>query len=146
MTALPDIPEAQGQVYDEGMQIRVDRSAPKILSVKMVRTDSGCDVIITCDSDDLDYAELNGSILLDVRFRDVYPFDDGYDHVDENGNYVYIAHETDRPYARPVVTVTDTSGRETTRGIYSPLVWLIRFIKSIPQRLTDLLTDWLIFY
>ena len=144
VTAVPDIPDTPGQVYDEGVQIRIDRTAPKILGVKMERTEQGCDVFITCDSDDLDYAVLSGSILLDLGFRDMYPFDDGYDHTDENGNFVYVVHESARPLLRPVVTVTDTSGREAKSGLYSPLVWLYRFFKNLPDRLMDRLLEWLV--
>ena len=134
VTALADIPDAQGQVYADGTRIRIDRTAPKILSVKMERAGNGCDLIITCDSDDLDYVELNGSSLLDVRFHDLYPFDTGYDHVDENGNYVYIVHENTKLHTRPVVNAFDLSGYEDSFGWYSPFILLYRFFKYLPSR------------
>ncbi len=141
VTALPDIPNAQGQVYDEGVQIRIDRTAPKILGVQMIRTEDGCDVVITCDCDDVDYAVLNGSGLLDLKFYDVFPFD-GYDHVDENGNYVYVAHESEKPHRRPVVTVADVTGKEDSFGWYTPLMLVYLFFKNLPARLISRVIDW----
>ena len=142
VTAVPDIPNAQGQVYDEGLQIRIDRTAPTVLDVRMVETANGCDVVITCDSDDLDYAELNGSSLLDLHFSDLYPFD-GYDHQDADGRYVYIAHESEKPHRCPVVTVYDTSGYADSFGRYTPLKLLYVFLKSLPVRLLSRLQNWL---
>ena len=114
VTAVPDIPGTQGQVYDEGLQIRIDRTAPKILGVKMEKTETGCDVIITCDSDDLDYAVLSGSTLLDIRFRDVYPFDDGYDDFDYYDDMDEI-RETPPGKKRP-------SGKKVTESAEAQLV------------------------
>lgn len=132
---LPDIPNADRKQVGEGMILNVDRNAPTILNVKVENTADGCDVIITCDCDDVDYAELKGSCLYDIHFYDIYPFDDGYDHVDKDGNFVYVVHESEKLRRTPVVTVADKSGYEDSYGRYSLFILVWQFLKDLPGRI-----------
>ncbi|MCR4615822.1 MAG: S8 family serine peptidase [Clostridiales bacterium] len=125
---------AEPQTINNGVKINVDRVAPTIIKTKKVRTDNGWDMIITCDCDDLDYVEIKGASVFNINKYDLCPFD-GYDHVDENGNYVYIAHLIDNIPGLTVVTATDFNGNEGSYGHFTPLVWLYNFFKSLPERI-----------
>ncbi len=125
---------AEPQILNNGVKVTIDNTCPAIISVKKTRTAEGCDVIITCDCDDLDYAEIEGATLLDRDRYDLYPFD-GYDHVDKNGNYVYIVHESERLHGRPIVTVSDKNGNLDSFGRYSLFMMIYMFFKDLPLRL-----------
>ena len=136
------MPDAKEQICDDGVTVKIDQTAPNVLKVQRVRTADGCDIVITCDCDDLDYVELSGSCLLDYKFYDLYPFD-SYDHVDENGNFVYIAHENIRLHRVPVGAAVDRSGLGGTFGRQTPALWIVTFIVNIPSNLLMLLLRWL---
>ncbi len=99
------VPGGEEQICDDGITVRIDRTPPTVLDVKRIRTADGCDVVITCDCDDLDYVELHGASLLDYKFYDLYPF---------------------------VVTAVDRSGLESVFGKQSLALRICEFLVNIP--------------
>ena len=138
---LPDVPNAERRLAFDSMTLTIDRHAPSILNVKLENTADGCDVIITCDCDDLDYADLRGSGLFDRHFYDIYPFDNGYDHVDKDGNYVYVVHERENLRRMPVVKVVDRVGYEDSYGSYSLIMMIWQFLRGLPSRIASWLRN-----
>lgn len=125
------VPGSEEQICDDGITVKIDRTPPTVLDVKRIRTADGCDVIITCDCDDLDYVEMYGASLLDYKFYDLYPFD-SYDHIDENGNYVYVVHENEKLHRCPVVTAVDKAGLEGAFGRQSLALRIFAFLFNVP--------------
>ncbi|MBQ7542633.1 MAG: S8 family serine peptidase [Clostridia bacterium] len=119
-----------------GLCITIDRTWPRILSVKTKRDSGSSTVTITCDCDDVDYFELRGATLLDMNFYDLIPVD-GYDETDADGNYVYVLHTDTVVRGRLLVNATDFSGNQTEWGRMSVMLRIVNFFKSLPDRISE---------
>ena len=103
-----------------------DTHAPEIVRMRTKRNLDGSGTItVTMRASDTTAFYIHGGSLLNMYFNDVYPVD-AYDYIDEDGNYVYELREDKLPLGWFVVEAMDNSYMTDSRGVYSPLVLLIR--------------------
>ena len=109
----------------------VDTKAPEIVKVQKQRNPDGTGTItVTMRDADTAYFGIHGGSLLNASFVDMYPAD-AYDHIDKDGNFVYVLQFDKLPIGWFVVEAVDASGMIDSHGMYSPLIAMINFFSSL---------------
>jgi hypothetical protein len=120
--------EAQEYLLGE---VTVDNTPPEIVDFSVNRNSDGSGTItVKMKTADTEYFLIEGASLKNRDYMDIYPVD-GYDSVDEDGNYVYVLKEEELSGKRFIITAFDAAGYYDEAGTVSLLLRIFRYFESV---------------